>query len=224
MRLALLVLAALVGCSEQPQAPAPAPAAPDAEPAPPPLRQFQGERLLAEPPAGWVELYAIDREAFRLVEYVPADSPEEWVEKLSFEALGGAPLPDPIDFLTTMGEDLRATCDSFEDYNAFSGLENEYATSVRLFGCNDNPVSKRGQITLVKAIKGDEFFYTVTWAKRVEPYAADGDSSTNNKPIPEGEMATWSAYMSAITLCNPKTPEHPCPRLKTTPPASTSTH
>ncbi len=92
--------------------------------------------------------------------------------KLSFESFSDPPLPDPIEMLKSIAADQRKTCTKFSDHETFSGVENDYPTSVRLFICSENPLTKKGQLTLVKTITRRHHFFVITRAKRVEPIGA----------------------------------------------------
>jgi len=182
-------------------------AAPETRAAPPP--DTSPEHLLAQPPEGWRQSFHTEGPGIRMVEYIPQDTDADtWTDKLSFESFSDPPLPDPIELLKSIAADQRKTCDKFSDHDTFSGVENDYATSVRLFICYTNPLTKKGQITLVKTIKGDSHFYVITRAKRVPPI----DSSAN-APDPEvaKAVAEWSAYLRAISVCNDTDARHPCP-------------
>jgi hypothetical protein len=168
------------------------------------------ERLLAQPPDGWSAIFASKRPGVRIAEYIPpGESAEEWTEKLSFESFGGEPLPDPIGLLVEIARDQQATCNGFSDHNTFSGLENGYPTSVRLFVCRNNPVTQRGQITLIKAIQGSQHVYVITRARRVPPIESDAVL-----PMAHEDMAEWSSYLQAISLCDTADEAHPCPSAK----------
>ena len=165
------------------------------------------ERLLAEPPSGWLQSFRTETPGIRMVEFVPAQTnADEWTEKVSFESFSDPPLPDPIELLKSIADDQRKACKKFSDHETFSGVENDYPTSVRLFVCRANPLNNQGQLTLVKTIRGDSHFYVITRAKRVPPIESDGDM-----PIPPATMAEWSVYLRAITVCNDTDPRHPCP-------------
>jgi hypothetical protein len=165
------------------------------------------ERLLAQPPKGWPAVFASNRPGVRIAEYVPpGESASEWTEKLSFESFGGEPLPDPIGLLVEIARDQEATCTGFSDRNTFSGLENGYPTSVRLFVCRNNSLTQKGQITLVKAIQGAKQVYVITHAQRVPPIESDAVL-----PIAQEDMARWSRYLGAISLCDSADEAHPCP-------------
>ena len=147
-----------------------------------------------------------------MVEYVPPKSdPNEWTDKVSFESFSDPPLPDPIQLLKSIADDQRKTCPKFSDHETFSGVENDYPTSVRLYICSENPLTKKGQLTLVKTIRGDTHFYVITRAKRVEPIEGD------TMPMPPEVMAEWSLYLRAIKACSDADPRHPCPAAQTEP-------
>lgn len=178
-----------------------------ADPATRPSVEEGTERLLAAAPEGWTAVFAANRPGVRIAEYVPpGDTADTWTEKLSFEAFGGEPLPDPIGMLVEIARDQQATCNGFADHNTFSGFENGYPTSVRLFVCRNNAITKRGQITLVKAIQGRERVYVITRAQRVPPIESDA-----MLPIAQEDMAQWAQYARAISLCDSASEAHPCP-------------
>lgn len=192
--IALLASLALAGCGGQTPATA-------AEPEP----TIDGESLLAEPPEGWVGSDHTESPGLDLVGFIPADQyPADWREKVSFERMDGQPL-DPIDLLTALAEDQSKTCDNFSSFNTFTGFENGYPTSVRLFSCGRNSLNLLGQVTLIKVIQGSATTYVVMRAKRTQPFAPD------EMPIGEEEIAEWSLYMRAISVCDPNTEDHPCP-------------
>jgi hypothetical protein len=202
----LFVAIALAGCGgEKTQPPeAQKPDAAQTRPATPP--DTSPEHLLAEPPSGWIQSFHTEGPGIRMVEYVPPKSDfDDWTDKVSFESFGGAPLPDPIMLLKSIADDQRKTCEKFSDHETFSGVENDYPTSVRLFICSLNPLTKKGQLTLVKTIGGDSHFFVITRAKRVAPIEPD------KMPMPPELMAEWSLYLRAIGVCNETDPRHPCP-------------
>lgn len=163
------------------------------------------EVLLARQPEGWLGSDNTESPGLDIVSFIPADDdPADWDQKVSFERIGGEPL-DPIDLLTTLARDQSQTCEHFSAFNTFSGLENGYPTSVRLFSCGRNRLNDRGQVTMIKAIAGNEKTYVILRARRMPAFGADDD------PIPAEEVANWSLYMRAIGVCDRAGSEHPCP-------------
>lgn len=167
------------------------------------------EQLLADAPANWKQTFRTDGPGIRMVEFAPPDAdPKDWADKVSFESFSGTPLPDPIELLTSIAEDQRKTCDKFTDHETFSGFENAYPTSVRLFVCPVNRLTNKGQLTLVKTIKGDQNFYVITRARRTAPIQLDADGKM---PAEAKTIAEWSVYLRAISACNTADTTHPCP-------------
>lgn len=211
----LTIALGLGGCSGEPpgtavtQGPAPttrAPAPPDTSP----------EQLLAEPPKDWLQAFRTEGPGIRMVEYVPPQTdPNDWTDKVSFESFTEPPLPDAIEILKSIASDQRRTCEKFSDHDTFSGLENDYPTSVRLFICYNNKLNRQGQLTLVKTIRGDTHFFVITRARRVPPIKPD---SEDDMPMPPETMAEWSMYLRSITVCNATDQRHPCPTPSDTPP------
>jgi len=201
-----------------------------------------GEVLLADPPAGWVESGTLTSPLLRMAEYVPVDQLEAepanprgdsevaagssetfeagraagstfTLDRVTFEAQGGDPLPDPIDFVLALGRDLAMRCEEFTEFNIMSGKENNYATSVRLLICPKYRERSQGEVMMVKAIQGRDYFYTITRGRRLPAFAADKQVLTART------MAEWSTYLKAIGVCDPRRPEHPCPATIATNPA-----
>lgn len=201
--LALTVLVMLSGCSdtskvaEQSADSASQPAA-----TPPPTE----ETLLLQPPPAWLRIEEQASEAFRLAEYVPAGQDKDsWNDRLFIEANALKPLPDPISFLEAMGAELKTECTGSSHNNVHSGFENGYPTSVRLLICNKNNVSARSEVSIIKAIQGEDFFYVISRARR-------SDALQNNAPpLTKKEMGEWTLYMRSIKVCDPRSQNHPCP-------------
>ncbi len=166
-----------------------------------------GEQLLAAPPGGFKEIFSSDNPGLRMVEYIPeGEARDSWQEKITFEALSGDPLPDPIEFLKALAADQAGACaEGFSEYPTFSGFENGYPTSVHLMICRRSRVVEQSQITMLKAIQGNESFYVVTRAQRAPPLA-EGASA-----LSEEAMGGWALYLKAISLCDNGVAEHTCP-------------
>ena len=170
------LLLALLGCGSErsappgtttPEAEAAAPhVAPEALPEPGPA-SAEGETLLLQPPPAWLRVTEQIDDKLRLVEYLPAGHDEgNWNDRLIVESNELDPLPDPIQFLKALGDDLRTQCTESDHRNLSSGLENGYPTSVRMLMCRKENSSGRGRISFVKAIQGNEAFYVISRTRR----------------------------------------------------------
>ncbi len=164
------------------------------------------ETLLLQTPPAWLQVTAQQTDTFRLAEFIPAGQDEvQWFDKIFVESNNLEPLPDPIVFLEAMGKEQKTECEGTNDTNVYSGIENGYQTSVRLLVCNKNLVSARGEVTLIKAIRGNDNFYVISRARRSESL------QTETSPLSDQEMGEWSLYMRSIKLCDPRNDAHPCP-------------
>jgi hypothetical protein len=161
------------------------------------------ERLLAEPPEGWVRTDSLEQGSLRLTEFTPrGETAVRWRAKVSFEAIEGTPLPDPEHFLADLEADQRGACDVLSRDTIFSGSENGFPTAVGLFLCQGRKLSGNDQVTLVKAIRGDASLYVVSRAERFAPEAG--------APL-EARVAEIALYLRAITVCDPNAHANPCP-------------
>lgn len=195
----------LCGCTQQDPDRAQPPEA-TADPAVPAAgTSSAAEMLRTEIPAGWVQLRNTNTANLKLAEYVPADTGEVWQQKLTVEAMSGAFLPDPLVVAQGLAEEQADLCGKFVDSGIFSGDENGYPTVVRLFECHDNKRTRKPLVTMLKLIRGEEQFYSITRIWRLER-PEDGAEL----PISKEELAAWSDALGNMIACKPGATDHPC--------------
>ena len=162
--------------------------------------------MLLSPPQAWFRVREEANERFRLVEYLPPGHDEsDWEERLVVESNALQPLPDPIEFLSALGENAKKNCTVAQSENIFAGFENGYASAIQLLTCREDKATGRGRVQFIKAIAGREQFYVIERARRSAPLATDA------APLSKRNMAAWSLYFRSIKLCDTTTTEHPCP-------------
>jgi len=173
----------------------------------PATKNETGERLLATPPKDWVSVFQLNNDNTRLTDFIPPDqSKNNWSTKLSFEAHSTEALSlDPIELLFSEAETDQSRCNFVNHYNIYSGLENNYQTSVRLFLCGENTFTNRGEVKLIKVIRGNDYLYSVRMVKRTPPFDVNEEETTKE------EVALWSTYLRKISVCD-GSPGHPCPQ------------
>ncbi|NKC00813.1 MAG: hypothetical protein GKR90_20275 [Pseudomonadales bacterium] len=160
----------------------------------------QGEYLNTEIPVGWQQVLSSTNTNLSIAEYLPADASEEWVQKLSVEAMSGEQLPDPLEFVDGWAHDQSSLCDEFRDHAIFSGFENGYPSVVRMLVCGKNKRTGKPLVTMIKVIRGNQSLYTITRIWRLETL-----------PLARTEVASWSNALRKTIACNPQLPAHPCP-------------
>lgn len=164
-----------------------------------------GETLMASPPTGWQQIYTLNTEKTRLVDYVPSDeSKAEWKTKLSFESHQSLTSVDPISIVMGELDATRQNCEKIESFNLFSGEENNYPTSVRLTFCGENAHTGEGEITISKAIQGAEYLYLIKLLHRVPAFTSSDNGVTKE------QIASWADYFGKVTVCDNRSTEHAC--------------
>ncbi|XOV87126.1 MAG: hypothetical protein ACFHX7_19520 [Pseudomonadota bacterium] len=188
--LVLSLLAALTACTTTPDA------------------ISSSEQLLIQPPAGWKQVYQFNNSETRLADFVPPDeSALIWQEKLSLESHARLKTTDPIEILLAEVRRLQDTCTFVQHFNLFAGLENDYPTSVRLIMCGENRSLAKGEVSLNKAIQGEDYLYIIRLTRRVPPF------EPHQPEVRDEEVADWATFMQRVSLCNPdRGNAHPCPQ------------
>lgn len=167
------------------------------------------EILIAKAPDGWQNIYQLNNTITRLSDYIPPESSKsDWSTKISFESHQQLSDIDPITILMGEIEKTSEICSHTSNFNLFSGLENGYPTSVRLIFCGENVHSNKGEVSLTKAIQGKDYFYIIRFLKRVPKFSED-----SNPAFSEAEIATWSAYLGEIKVCDNSAPGQTCDAL-----------
>lgn len=192
--LSISLLLILTGCATQP---VDKPRSPE---------EVTGERLLASPPQDWSPVYEMNNGKTRISDFVPpGDTGDRFGTKLSFQSHLSEDLDiDPVTMLMAEAQEDMNRCNFVQHFNIHSGYENNYETSVRLFLCGENAFTNRGEVKLIKAIRGDDYFYSIRIIRRIPVF------DVNQPEFADKEIAVWSKFLSNISVCN-DTPDHPCP-------------
>ncbi len=167
--------------------------------------EVTSEMLLAKPPLDWQLVYQMNDISTRLSEFVPPDETNtEWTSRLSLESFKELVGSDPVETLLSEVTHDQQDCNFVQHFNLFSGFENGFPVSVRLFLCGESTNSGKGEIKMAKAIAGNDYFYLLKLLKQIEPF------EPNQPDFAREEIAAWSTYFRSISLCDGNKPEHPC--------------
>jgi hypothetical protein len=164
------------------------------------------EQLIAQTPPDWVRVYQLNHAENRISEFIPAnEEANKWVNKISFESFMNMAQADPIELLLYEVEQYQERCDFVQHFNLFSGYENDYPTSLRLIMCGKSKQLETGEVSMFKAIQGEQRFYTIRLARKVPPF------EPSKSEVTQEEIAQWSTFMKRIIVCDPESTQHPCP-------------
>ena len=188
------------------------------------------EKLMLEVPAEWVQV--VDRTVGNLAiaEYYPGDTTDDWLQKITVEALSGEGLPDPLVYAEGLADEQSDVCNRFSANPVFAGFENGYPTVVHLMECGQSKRTGKALLTMLKVILGNKALYTITRIWRLEPAAlavlpdsheanSDGANPATAKaepvpieplPIDQAELAAWSHTLSKVKVCDTALQAHPC--------------
>jgi hypothetical protein len=180
-----------------------------------PVQAEKSERLNVEIPMGWTAVVSRTVGDIQVAEYYPPDSTEAWQQKISVEALSGSDLPDPLVFTEGMAEQQSRVCNRFSVNPIFAGFENGYASAVQMMQCGDNKRTGKDVVTVIKAIRGNDSFYTVTRIWRLDQAPPPLAPETIN--LDQNELASWSQALRSVQVCDPALAEHPCPEASPSP-------
>tara|TARA_R110002072_G_scaffold104099_2_gene228429 strand:- start:9106 stop:9708 length:603 start_codon:yes stop_codon:yes gene_type:complete len=165
-----------------------------------------GEKLIAQPPTDWQNIYSLNNGTTRLTDFIPPEETKNnWSTKISFESHKSLADVDPITIVMGDLDHTSDTCEAVQSFNLFSGVENNYPTSVRLTFCGKNAHSQQGEVSMTKSIQGNEYLYIIKMLTRVEPFVTEQSSITKQ------QIAVWSQYFSDISVCDDTSQEHACP-------------
>lgn len=187
MRALLLGLVALAFA-----APALAPAA---------MAQVKDESVLTPLPEGSKLGYRGGQPGFAIAEIIPAnETVEDWsvmVTQLTF-----ATMPATLDaFAEGMAQRYADACGAHEMTKIVEDLTNGYPSGLWRLVCGINPGTGKPEYMYMKLVRGADAFYSIQYAYR-------------DVPSPERNAAA-ETYMLDVSVCDPRTPYHPCPAAVT---------
>lgn len=172
-------------------------------------RSPAGEQLIAQAPLGWRQTGAVNTPVLKRAEFVPEQEDEaDWIRRITLESMVEEPLPDPITFVDMMTAGRDRDCGTFRRHPTFAGEENGYPTAVYLLICHKDKETDRSEVTMLKAIQGNDAFYVITRSMRGEPIPAEAEPD-----IDETVIGGWAVYLRSINVCDSghASGRHPCP-------------
>lgn len=164
------------------------------------LAELKDENLLQNLPKG----YKIDFQAKQgnmvMTEMVPqTETTKNWTEMVTTQIFLGMKNATPEQFQAFMAKSWLATCKGSEVTPITQGEENGYAFSIWLLTCPLNKSTGKPENTWFKAIKGNDSFYVVQKAFKLEPS--------------KEQITEWMQYFRSVMVCDTRLADRPCPKL-----------
>lgn len=161
--------------------------------------QLDAENLIVIPPDGWKIGYQSSHDTRSITEFVPAiETVDDWTQMLTVQIFRHATV-DSATFVKGLAQRYMNDCPGTTAKGIFTGTTNGYVVSMLLLKCPKNPGTGKPETTALRFIKGQDALYGVQRAWRAVPSDVDLD--------------TVMHALAQVTVCDTRTPEHPCPGL-----------
>ena len=134
-----------------------------------------------------------------IMEWVPkGQTVENWTDMVTMQTFYHRGQLKPSDFEDRMVADWKTHCPDTSYQPIRSGVERGYAFSFWLLYCEKVSGTGQSEFTFIKAIQGNDAFYSVQKAFKVPP--------------PKDEIVTWSKFMREVFVCDTRIPDRDCPK------------
>ena len=158
---------------------------------------FKGENLLQKLPEGYKLDFKTKQKNMLLAEMVPeSESVKNWTEMLTVQVFQGLRTATPKSFQDRMQKLWSGSCKESAAHGIAEGAENGYTFSFWLQSCGENPATGKPEVTLFKAIQGNDSFYVVQKAFKFNPT--------------KEQIMQWSRYLKGVSVCDSRLPERAC--------------
>lgn len=159
----------------------------------------RGEQLMFIQPEGWEVVYEEREDNLSTTEYVPPEQTEGlWHEMLTVQIMLEERDANPDLMLTRAVDYLSRRCESFDALPIQLAGVGKYPTLAVMTLCGLDTSSRLGEVSLLRAIAGEENFYLLQKAWRVAPFDVRKES-----PVDLESRKFWLGYLAYMRVCNP---------------------
>ena len=166
--------------------------------------QVPAERLIAPAPPGYrlaqkVEVQSSTIEILR----PPGQGDDNWSNQLTLQTSKDKVKAHPSEVLKSLEKTLASSCKELTAGTIASGKVNGYATATTLLKWPLVTTTGKPEASLIHAIAGSDHMYIV-------------HQSLRHAPTPD-DLKQMIRYLGTVTVCDGRTPDHPCPAPKPAP-------
>ena len=170
------------------------------------LQGGAGEVYIAGLPAGWNVGFQESNEIGHHAEWVPSGQPaKEWRDMIAYQLFPKLIDLAPDQFLAKMADHYAASCDQVLATDIEGTPNNGYPGALRVLACTRNKVTGMGEVTLFRAVMGEEAFYVAQRAWRMEPF------EPGTIPITGEQLDSGRKVIEYGLACRQNTATRPCP-------------
>lgn len=170
------------------------------------LQGGNGEVYIAGLPAGWGLGFQESTEIGHHLEWVPvAQKSEDWRDMIAYQLFPKLIDLAPDIFLSKMADHYSESCEQVLATDIEGTPSNGYPGALRVLACTRNKVTGLGEVTLFRAVMGEQAFYVVQRAWRMEPFAA------GTIPITPDQLDAGRKVIEYGVPCRNNNNKRPCP-------------
>lgn len=177
--------------------------------APAALAQTQpaGERLVMDPPDGWVPVQVQRGEKVNITRlFPPGANDKQWTEMITLQIYPGSE-KSPRSFVEDVIRYGRDNCEAAGPTPVTEAPNNGYPMATVALACSKGRSSGMGGFVYVQSIRGKEALYVVQRHWRGPPFDKNGGPA-----FPPDMLREWGAFAKSVGLCDTRDSRHPCPR------------
>lgn len=154
------------------------------------------ERLLVQAPAGYVIAHQEQSPRSRIVEFVPkGQTVDNWTDMVTVQVFPREKASSQ-EFAAYMRTAWQKTCGPFSVYGQSAIPINGYPSDRWMARCGLNPKTRQPESAAIVSIRGADALYVVQVAIKANP-----------EP---GWTTRTKTYLDMVSVCDDRTPEHPC--------------
>lgn len=157
---------------------------------------LENENLLQDLPKGYKVDFQTKQENMIMIKMVPhSETVNNWSEMVTTQIFIGVKNTMPETFQKSIQTMWSNSCQNAKFASIAQGVD-EYPFSIWIQSCPYNVSSGKQEITLFKAIKGNDSFYLVQKAFKFAPS--------------QEQVTQWIDYFHSVKVCDTRFPNNPC--------------
>jgi len=162
--------------------------------------QLKDENFLVSMPQGFKVATNQTRGGVVFQEWIPAgETFPNWSEMVVMQIMHGRGDADGGHYLGEIRAGWLRACPETKPNNVMPGKINGYPIWSMILQCPRLSATGKPETTLFRSFRGRDSFYSVQRTSRSMPDAA--------------QFGRLQAYIDSVTVCDTRTPDHPCPDL-----------
>ena len=166
----------------------------------------KGEVYIAGLPKGWGVGFQESNEIGHHVEWVPRGQPaKDWRDMIAYQLFPKLIDLSPDQFLAKLADHYAQSCEQVLATDIEGMPANGYPGALRVLACTRNKLTGMGEVTLFRAVMGEEAFYVAQRAWRMDPF------SPEEIPVTGQQLDGGRKVIEYGLACRQNTTTRPCP-------------